>query len=69
MSTDRVYMDVVAGTLRNIQDAADPKMPLWSPYVGNRIGVAVWYTRYLVRQARILGLWKDRRNRERREVA
>lgn len=45
----------VEGLLKAVRDAADPTRDEWSPYRGNRIEVAVWFVRHVVREARGLG--------------
>ena len=47
----------IGGMLSAIKDAADPKYPEWSPYRGNVSGIAVFYAKHVMREARKAGLY------------
>lgn len=46
----------IVGMLDTIRDAADPHYPEWSPYRGRIAGQPAWWARYVMREARKLGL-------------
>jgi hypothetical protein len=52
----RCFEDACRGMLQAIQRAADPTVPAFVAYLGRPERNAVWYVRYVVREARALGL-------------
>lgn len=56
MTAHRMHFNDATNGMRDaIRHAADPELALWAPYVGNRIDVAVWWARRVMRMARTLG--------------
>lgn len=40
-----------------VRTAADPTVPEWAAYRGHTIGIAYFYAKYVMREARMLGLY------------
>lgn len=57
MSRLHRFDQACAGLVLNVRLAADPREAAWGAYVGDRIGLAVWFARYCAHEARALGLW------------
>jgi hypothetical protein len=49
------FQDAINGMLDAIRHAANPELSEWAPYVGNRINVAVWWAKHVMRMARRFG--------------